>query len=204
MEYAVKMTPAVAKALEAEGYYLPESWPPNARVCAEFNSKHGWNVRTIGGGRDEGTIVYQSPDKAEWTYATHGARVTLVCVSKKLTPALMRVLPGTKRPSWVITDAPKGEVPEHLRRYLLKPGQKLNKGEKREVEAMLIEPAVASRTTTGRAGSAVAVLGPRPKPGTPERTEWNRKYRALRKDHFTAYRNAKKAGQAPRRAMARA
>lgn len=199
-QYAMKMTPDVSRALIADGYTLPESWPANARVAPEFNSKHGWTVREVSGTRDESMLVYTAPDGSKWVKASHGARVVLVGLSKRSGAFGLRVAPGTKRPAWVITDAPKGEVPEHLRRFLLKPGQKITKGEKREVEALLVEPVTESRTTRGRAGSAVAVLGPRPKAGTPERTEWNRRYRELRKDHFAAYRAAKKSGRATARA----
>lgn len=190
------MTPAVFNALRAEGFNLPDdaTYPFPARVAPDLTSRDGWRVLN-----SEDGVVYVAPDGSQFTRATHGARPVLVGVSRRTSPLPLRVRPGTRRPKWVIADTPKGEIPEHLKRFLLKPGQKLAKGEQRKAEEIAVEP-VTSRGA--RAGSAVAALGPRPKAGTPARTEWNRAYRALRKDHFKAYRETRRSSSA--RATARA
>jgi hypothetical protein len=130
--YALPMTDALSAALTEQGYRLPESWPFPARVAPEFNSKHGWKVETIGEGRQEGTTVYTAPDGAKFTKASNGSRVALVGLSKRCGAFGLRVLPGTRRPQWLIADTPKGEIPEALRAYLLKPGEKLEKGKGRK------------------------------------------------------------------------
>src|SRR5262245_15461311 len=90
------MTPAVGKALSEAGYHLPDSWPFPARVCP-MSSATGWSVKTVGGLMEDPRTVYTAPDGTQFCRATHGARVVLVGLSKRVSPLPLRVLPGTRR-----------------------------------------------------------------------------------------------------------
>ena len=186
------MTPEVGAALREAGYILPESWPTNARV-SPLSSATGWTVKTIGSGKDEGMTVYTAPDGTQFTPAVRGARVVLVGLSRRVSALPLRVVPGTRRPKWVLEDTPKGEIPEHLKRWLLKPGQKLTKGEQRiaaEAEAFAMEPLDAARRIPvgdrAARGAIKAVLGPEPRHDKAARREWTKRWRALRAERLAA------------------
>ena len=137
------MTPEVGKALREAGYFLPESWPTNARVAPDMTSADGWQYRVVGSGKEEGAVVYVAPDGSQFVRATHGARPVLVGLSKRTSALPLRVLPGARRPKWVIEDMPKGQIPEHLKKFLLRKGEKLAKGQQRlanEAEKFAVEP----------------------------------------------------------------
>ena len=144
----ITMTPEVGSSLRQEGYNLPESWPFPARVVPNMSSRAGWAVQQIGSYEDKGnTTVYIAPDGTRFCRASNGSRVAVVAVSKRTSPALLRVLPGTRRPKWVIEDTPKGEIPDHLRKFLLQKGEKLAKGQQRkarevaeQAQAFAVEP----------------------------------------------------------------
>lgn len=173
------MTPDLCSQLLAEGYNMPDSWPFPARVVTD---QRGWKLEQPGSLNPESPSfcgkdayfpepVYVAPDGSKYSKATNGARVVLVSLSKRMSPSFLRVTPGTRRPQWVIEDTPKGEIPEHLKAYLLQPGEKLERGQKRlpkakveeqakvqeEAEQFAVEPTYSTPTSNGKKGSKVTV-----------------------------------------------
>jgi hypothetical protein len=147
------MTPALAQQLQSEGYVLPDSWPANARVIPQFNSKSGWRVETVGGYEDQPETIYIAPDGSRFCKASNGARVVAVGLSRRVCGLPLRVAPGARRPRWVIESMPKGEIPEHLRKFLLRKGEKLTKGEQRvaqEAEQFAVEPSAIVKGGAGK------------------------------------------------------
>lgn len=215
------MTPALAKEVERAGYRLPESWPANARVILDANSRNGWTLAQPGSlnpehpnfcGKDQyfPEPVLTAPDGTRFVKAANGARVVLVTLSKVTGPKFLRVAPGARRPKWVIEMMPKGEIPEHLRAYLLGKGEKLVKGESRKAraavakaaEAFAVEPEMVAKAQArgkhgvGIRGVAAQFIGPRPRTGakSPELREWERSFRKLQKERpeiFAALKAAK-------------
>ena len=133
------MTPELAQRLEAEGYALPAKWPHPARVTTSISERTGWKVVHPGSiKRDDrgrkalvGKLApeYIAPDSTRLVKVHNGKKPVLVAVSKRLSPSLLALADRQRRPSWA--EGCKGEAPESLKAYLLKPGEKLTKGEKR-------------------------------------------------------------------------